>query len=616
MLHPIVVVRRAPDGKLADVLTRADPDAPPPDALAESWTRLELAPLAVSADKLEAKLTGVLRDVREIVADAQPMRDRALRDRRHARRPTRRPRRHPPGRRRVAAALARRRAPHVPRLPPPRRRARRRPAARQRVRARHAARRHPRRRHRRRARRARRPPRTAGDHPGQRPQPAQARAPLLPRRADLRRRGPPHRRAPLPRHPHRARAVRERAGHPGGGAPGARRHPPRRVPARVLLRPADAGSDLRPAPRGAVQRHGGAAARDRGRRARRGRPARGAPLPAPRPVPPLHLLPGLPPARPVHDLVPARDGRPPAAPPRRQLGGVHRRGSRSRGWRWCTSRCRRTADAVGYAGVDVAGLQDELTEVVRTWDDRLLSEPGGRRSPPSSRACRRRTRPSRRPRGRWRTSAGSPRWRARSTSRCACARPKAPPTAASPSTSRAPRPRSPTCCRCCSSSGSTSSTSVPRSSCAPTACACTSTTSASGSTTPPAPRSTRGPRRDIEREFCAAFGAAWRGDVETDRFSALVLRAGLPWREVGGAARLRPLRPPDRRAVRPRLHGGHAARAPRRRARAAGALPGPVRPGAASIATRRSRTPSPTCAPGSTPSPGWTPTASCAASSR
>ena len=53
------------------------------------------------------------------------------------------------------------------------------------------------------------------------------------------------------------------------------------------------------------------------------------------------------------------------------------RGSRSRGWRSCTSRCRARADAVGYAGVDVAGLQDELTEVVRTWEDRLLSWPGG-----------------------------------------------------------------------------------------------------------------------------------------------------------------------------------------------------------------------------------------------
>ena len=32
--------------------------------------------------------------------------------------------------------------------------------------------------------------------------------------------------------------------------------------------------------------------------------------------------------------------------------------------------------------------------------------------------------------------------------------------------------------------------------------------------------------------FCAAFAAAWRGDADTDRFGALVLRAGLPWREV------------------------------------------------------------------------------------
>ena len=77
VLHPIVVVRRAPNGKLADVLTRADPDAPPPDALAESWTRLELAPLAVAPRDLEAKLIRVLREVREIVADAEPMRRRA-----------------------------------------------------------------------------------------------------------------------------------------------------------------------------------------------------------------------------------------------------------------------------------------------------------------------------------------------------------------------------------------------------------------------------------------------------------------------------------------------------------------------------------------------------------
>ncbi|HSU10506.1 MAG TPA: NAD-glutamate dehydrogenase domain-containing protein, partial [Pseudonocardia sp.] len=35
-----------------------------------------------------------------------------------------------------------------------------------------------------------------------------------------------------------------------------------------------------------------------------------------------------------------------------------------------------------------------------------------------------------------------------------------------------------------------------------------------------------------EELFCSAFSAAWRGDAESDRFSALVLRAGLPWRQI------------------------------------------------------------------------------------
>ena len=41
-------------------------------------------------------------------------------------------------------------------------------------------------------------------------------------------------------------------------------------------------------------------------------------------------------------------------------------------------------------------------------------------------------------------------------------------------------------------------------------------------------------RSEAEREqaFCSAFRAAWRGDAESDWFAALVLRAGLPWREV------------------------------------------------------------------------------------
>ncbi|MGH3874446.1 MAG: NAD-glutamate dehydrogenase [Pseudonocardiaceae bacterium] len=37
---------------------------------------------------------------------------------------------------------------------------------------------------------------------------------------------------------------------------------------------------------------------------------------------------------------------------------------------------------------------------------------------------------------------------------------------------------------------------------------------------------------DVQRRFCAAFVAAWRGACEVDRFNALVLRAGLDWRQV------------------------------------------------------------------------------------
>ena len=124
------------------------------------------------------------------------------------------------------------------------------------------------------------------------------------------------------------------------------------------------------------------------------------------------------------------------------------------------------------------------------------------------------------------------------------------------------------------------------------------------------------PEADIEREFCAAFGAAWRGDVETDRFSALVLRAGLPWREVAVLrAYARYARQIGALVRRRSTWRTRCSRTPTSRAgwwRSSG--PGSTR--RCSIARRRSRPPSPTCAPGSTPSPGWTPTGSCAASSR
>ncbi|WP_219419403.1 NAD-glutamate dehydrogenase [Pseudonocardia nigra] len=46
-------------------------------------------------------------------------------------------------------------------------------------------------------------------------------------------------------------------------------------------------------------------------------------------------------------------------------------------------------------------------------------------------------------------------------------------------------------------------------------------------------RSLAGPgRRDTQERFCAAFRGMWRGDAEADRFNAMVLRAGLGWRDV------------------------------------------------------------------------------------
>ena len=40
------------------------------------------------------------------------------------------------------------------------------------------------------------------------------------------------------------------------------------------------------------------------------------------------------------------------------------------------------------------------------------------------------------------------------------------------------------------------------------------------------------PHTEVAAQFTAAFAAAWRGEAESDGFSALVLRTGLAWREV------------------------------------------------------------------------------------
>jgi glutamate dehydrogenase len=77
VLHPIVVVRRNGGGKLAEILPSAEPDAPPTDAIAESWIHLDLAPTDIPAADLERDLAAVLHAVREVVEDAGPMELRA-----------------------------------------------------------------------------------------------------------------------------------------------------------------------------------------------------------------------------------------------------------------------------------------------------------------------------------------------------------------------------------------------------------------------------------------------------------------------------------------------------------------------------------------------------------
>jgi glutamate dehydrogenase len=71
VIHPIVVVVRAPDGELQTVLPDADPTTPPCGAFAESWIHLDLAGPAPAG--LRAELIDVLREVRRVVDDAPAM---------------------------------------------------------------------------------------------------------------------------------------------------------------------------------------------------------------------------------------------------------------------------------------------------------------------------------------------------------------------------------------------------------------------------------------------------------------------------------------------------------------------------------------------------------------
>jgi glutamate dehydrogenase len=75
VVHPIVVVSRDVTGGLRDILTDAEADDPPAEALAESWMSIEVD-LITDADRsreIESRLLSVLNDVREVVEDTDRM---------------------------------------------------------------------------------------------------------------------------------------------------------------------------------------------------------------------------------------------------------------------------------------------------------------------------------------------------------------------------------------------------------------------------------------------------------------------------------------------------------------------------------------------------------------
>ncbi|WP_344133916.1 NAD-glutamate dehydrogenase [Saccharopolyspora halophila] len=79
IIHPIVVVRRDLAGELLEVIPGADPADPPADALAESWMFVEISQVS-DPDRLATlhdDLAGVLNDVREVVEDTERMHNTA-----------------------------------------------------------------------------------------------------------------------------------------------------------------------------------------------------------------------------------------------------------------------------------------------------------------------------------------------------------------------------------------------------------------------------------------------------------------------------------------------------------------------------------------------------------
>ncbi|MEW2383481.1 NAD-glutamate dehydrogenase [Micromonospora sp. NPDC047707] len=80
LVHPLLVVRREPLGRLVEVAADVEPDDAIAGDLVESWMRIEIDPVrdAGERDTLRRELQRVLTDVREAVEDWPKMRQRAL----------------------------------------------------------------------------------------------------------------------------------------------------------------------------------------------------------------------------------------------------------------------------------------------------------------------------------------------------------------------------------------------------------------------------------------------------------------------------------------------------------------------------------------------------------
>lgn len=80
LVHPLVVVRREPLGRLAEVAADVEPDDAIDGDIVESWMHIEIDPIrdAAQRDRLRAELQRVLTDVREAVEDWPKMRQQAL----------------------------------------------------------------------------------------------------------------------------------------------------------------------------------------------------------------------------------------------------------------------------------------------------------------------------------------------------------------------------------------------------------------------------------------------------------------------------------------------------------------------------------------------------------